>query len=180
MMMAACTGQGAVGTDGVLARTGVESALTVQSDLDAAQAFYTAIFDYSWQEAPGGLRYATFSVGSHLAGGALAIPEQWHAGNRPVPRWLTYFGSTTRTRPQPASARSAAAYSSRPKTRRSTALQCCATRRAPPSTSSAYLPRRKDELHDKRDQAHAARTGQPGQRCAAVRGPAGRLVQPNP
>ena len=60
-------------------------------DLDAAQAFYTAIFGYTWQETPGGLRYATFSVGAHLAGGALAIPDQWHAGDRPNPRWLTYF-----------------------------------------------------------------------------------------
>jgi predicted enzyme related to lactoylglutathione lyase len=60
-------------------------------DLDAAQAFCTAIFGYTWQEAPGGLRYATFSVSSHLAGGALAIPEEWHAGDRPHPRWLTYF-----------------------------------------------------------------------------------------
>jgi uncharacterized protein len=60
-------------------------------DLDVAQAFYTAIFGYDWQETPGGLRYATFSVGSHLTGGALAIPEQWHAGDRPNPRWLTYF-----------------------------------------------------------------------------------------
>jgi uncharacterized protein len=60
-------------------------------DLDAAQAFYTAIFGYDWQETPGGLRYATFTVGDHVAGGALAIPEEWHAGDRPSPRWLTYF-----------------------------------------------------------------------------------------
>ena len=60
-------------------------------DLDAAQAFYTAIFGYAWQETPGGLRYATFSVGGHLVGGALAIPEEWHAGDQPNPRWLTYF-----------------------------------------------------------------------------------------
>lgn len=60
-------------------------------DLDAAQAFYTTVFGYAWQETPGGLRYATFSVGGHLAGGALGIPEEWHAGDRPNPRWLTYF-----------------------------------------------------------------------------------------
>jgi predicted enzyme related to lactoylglutathione lyase len=60
-------------------------------DLDTAKAFYTAIFGYSWQETPGGLRYATFSVGGHLSGGALGIPEEWHAGDRPNPRWLTYF-----------------------------------------------------------------------------------------
>jgi predicted enzyme related to lactoylglutathione lyase len=60
-------------------------------DLDAAQAFYTAVFGYAWQEAPGGLRYATFSVDGHLADGALGIPEEWHAGGRPDPRWLTYF-----------------------------------------------------------------------------------------
>jgi len=60
-------------------------------DLDAAQPFYTAIFGYAWQETPGGLRYATFSVSGHLAGGALGIPEEWHAGDRPNPRWLTYF-----------------------------------------------------------------------------------------
>jgi uncharacterized protein len=60
-------------------------------DLDVAQAFYTALFGYAWQETPGGLRYATFSVGGQLAGGALAIPEEWHAGGRPNPRWLTYF-----------------------------------------------------------------------------------------
>lgn len=60
-------------------------------DLDVAKSFYKAIFGYDWQETPGGLRYATFSVGSHLAGGALAIPEQWHAGDRPNPHWLTYF-----------------------------------------------------------------------------------------
>src|SRR5262249_2539074 len=55
-------------------------------DLDMAQAFYTAIFGYDWQETPGGLRYATFSVGGHPAGGALGIPEEWHAGDRPNPR----------------------------------------------------------------------------------------------
>src|SRR5262245_15846570 len=60
-------------------------------DLDAAQAFYTALFGYTWEEAPGEVRYATFSVGGHMAGGALAMPEEWHAGDRPNPRWLTYF-----------------------------------------------------------------------------------------
>jgi len=52
------------------------------SDPAASRRFYGKLF---------GWEYATFSVGAHLAGGALAIPDQWHAGDRPNPRWLTYF-----------------------------------------------------------------------------------------
>jgi uncharacterized protein len=76
----------------LVSEPGVVSWAELQTgELDVAQAFYTAIFGYDWQETPSGLRYATFSVGGHGAGGALAIPEEWHAGDRPNPCWLTYF-----------------------------------------------------------------------------------------
>src|SRR5215471_21495175 len=47
------------------------------------------------------------------------------------------------------------------------------------ATIPAPVPGRKDSFHDQRGRAHAAGTGQPGQRCAAVRGSAGRLVPPH-
>jgi len=60
-------------------------------DLDAARAFYTAVFGYDWEDLDtgGGPRYATFAVGGRMTGGALQMNEQFPAD---IPsHWMVYF-----------------------------------------------------------------------------------------
>lgn len=60
-------------------------------DLDAAQAFYSKLFDYGWDDVDtgeGGPRYRTFSVGGRTVGGALQMDEQWQGV---PPHWMLYF-----------------------------------------------------------------------------------------
>ena len=58
----------------------------LSEDLDAVTPFYTQVFGHRWQDSamPGWSRYATFSVGEQLAGGA--TPATGGATG-----WLPYF-----------------------------------------------------------------------------------------
>jgi len=60
-------------------------------DLDAARAFYTAVFGYDWEDVDtgGGPRYATFLVGGRMIGGALQMNEQFPADT--PSHWTVYF-----------------------------------------------------------------------------------------
>jgi predicted enzyme related to lactoylglutathione lyase len=64
-------------------------------DLDAAQAFYGAVFGYAWNDEDtggGSPAYRTFKLGDRVVGGALQMTADWPAD---VPsHWMPYFGVT--------------------------------------------------------------------------------------
>jgi len=62
----------------------------ITPDLDAAFAFYTTVFGYTYADiSPPGVRYGSFAVGGRTAGG-MGEPSPQDEGNGP-PHWLVHF-----------------------------------------------------------------------------------------
>lgn len=59
-------------------------------DLDAAKAFYAAVFGYTYTDlSTEGFQYVSFEVGGQTRGGLGSISPEW--GPDVPPHWLTYF-----------------------------------------------------------------------------------------